>query len=40
MPIVEGINQILFEGKSARDAVRDLMLRDRTIENVNVPFDK
>ena len=40
MPIVEGINQILFEGKSAREAVRDLMLRDRTIENVNVPFDK
>ncbi len=32
MPIVEGINQILFEGKSAREAVRDLMLRDRTIE--------
>ena len=39
MPIVEGINQILFEGKSAQEAVRDLMLRDRTIENVNVPFD-
>ena len=39
MPIVEGINQILFEGKSARDAVRELMLRDRTIENVNVAFD-
>ena len=40
MPIVEGINQILFEGKPACEAVRDLMLRDRTIENINVPFDK
>lgn len=39
MPIVESINQILFEGKPARQAVKELMLRDRTIENVNVPFD-
>lgn len=33
MPIVEEVNQILFEGKSAADAVMDLMCRDRTIEN-------
>ncbi len=39
MPIVEGIHQILFEGKPARQAVQELMLRDRTVENVNVPFD-
>lgn len=32
MPIVEQINLILFEGKSAKEAVFDLLLRDKTIE--------
>ena len=32
MPIVEQINEVLFEGKSAADAVNDLMLRDKKIE--------
>lgn len=32
MPIVEQVNKVLFEGKSARDAVNDLMLRDKKIE--------
>ncbi len=33
MPIVEQVNKILFEGKNAADAVSELMLRDRKIEN-------
>ena len=28
MPIIEQVNQVLFEGKKASDAVRELMLRD------------
>ncbi len=38
MPIVEEVNRILFEGKSAAVAVADLMLRDKTIENRNLPW--
>ena len=33
MPIISEVNQVLFEGKPAADAVRDLMLRDKTAEN-------
>ncbi|MCD8052447.1 MAG: NAD(P)-dependent glycerol-3-phosphate dehydrogenase [Lachnospiraceae bacterium] len=33
MPIVEEVNKVLFEGASASDAVRNLMLRDRTSES-------
>ena len=32
MPIVEQVNKILFEGKSASDAVNELMVRDKKIE--------
>lgn len=32
MPIVEQINKVLFENKSARQAVLDLLLRDKTRE--------
>ncbi|MBR1931458.1 MAG: NAD(P)-dependent glycerol-3-phosphate dehydrogenase [Lachnospiraceae bacterium] len=32
LPIIEQVNAILFEGKSAADAVKDLMLRDKKIE--------
>ncbi len=32
MPITEKINEILFEGKNAKDAVHELMLRDRKVE--------
>lgn len=32
MPIVEGVNAILFEGKSAADALKDLMFRERKNE--------
>lgn len=32
LPIIEQVNQVLFEGKPAADAVKDLMLRDKKIE--------
>ncbi len=33
MPIVEQVNEVLFNGKPAKDALYDLMLRDRRAEN-------
>lgn len=39
MPIIEQVNLVLFEGKSASDAVRDLMLRDKKIENPIIPWE-
>lgn len=36
MPIVEQINMVLFEGKSASDAVKELMLRDKKVENIDL----
>jgi len=32
LPIIEQVNAVLFEGKNADDAVKDLMLRDKKIE--------
>lgn len=32
LPIIEQVNAVLFEGKSAAQAVKDLMLRDKKIE--------
>lgn len=32
LPIIEQVNQILFEGRSADQAVKELMLRDKKIE--------
>lgn len=33
MPIVEQINEVLFNGKDAKEAVRDLMMREKKPEN-------
>ena len=33
MPIVEEVNKVLFEGASVKDAVRDLMMRDKRKES-------
>lgn len=38
MPIVEQVNLVLFENKPARDAVGDLMLRDKRIESGVLPW--
>lgn len=32
LPIIEQVNEVLFAGKSAAEAVKDLMLRDRKLE--------
>lgn len=39
MPIVEQVNLVLFEDKPAKDAVGDLMLRDKRIESSSLPWE-
>lgn len=36
MPIIEQVNRILFEGMPASDAVKELMLRDKKVENIDL----
>ncbi len=36
MPIIEQVNKVLFEGKSASEAVGELMLRDKKVENIDL----
>ena len=38
MPIIESVNEVLFDGKSAKEAVADLMLRDKTVESKHIPW--
>ncbi|MBR1471576.1 MAG: NAD(P)H-dependent glycerol-3-phosphate dehydrogenase [Lachnospiraceae bacterium] len=39
MPIVEQVNKILFENKSAKDAVKELMQRDKKSEHGQLPWE-
>ena len=39
MPIVEEINQVLFDGKNAKEAVEELLLRDRRVENKKLSWE-
>ena len=39
MPIVEEVNKVLFEGKTAKEALTDLMLRDKKIEHPELPWE-
>lgn len=39
MPIVEEVNLVLFDGKPAREAVTDLMMRDKRIEHSDLPWE-
>ncbi len=39
IPIIEQVNAVLFEDKSAREAVNELMLRDKKIENSLLPWE-
>lgn len=39
LPIIEQVNEVLFHGKKADEAVRDLMLRDKKIENSDIPWE-
>ena len=36
MPIIEQVNQVLFEGKAPAEAVKELMLRDKKVENIDL----
>lgn len=40
MPIVEEVNKVLFEGKKAKEAVSELMLRDGRIEHPALPWEE
>lgn len=39
MPIIEEVNQVLFEDKPAKEAVNDLMLRDKKMEHGNMDWE-
>lgn len=38
LPIIEQVNEVLFEGQLADEAVKNLMLRDKKIENPLLPW--
>ncbi|RKM57492.1 NAD(P)-dependent glycerol-3-phosphate dehydrogenase [Butyrivibrio sp. CB08] len=38
MPIVQGVNEILFEGKSVGEGIKDLMVREKRNENSQVDW--
>ena len=40
MPIVEQVNEILFEGMPAKEAVSELMLRDKRVENAGLAWEE
>lgn len=39
LPIIEQVNEVLFQGKSAAIAVKDLMIRDKKIEHQDLPWE-
>lgn len=39
LPIIEQVNAVLFDGKSADVAVKELMIRDRKLEHLDIPWD-
>ncbi len=39
LPIIEQVNEVLFNNKPAAEAVRDLMIRDKKIENQDLPWE-
>ena len=40
MPIIEQVNEVLFNGMSAADAVNQLMLRDKKLESSDLPWEE
>lgn len=38
LPIIDKVNEVLFEGKDAREAVNELMLRDSKAEHTALPW--
>ena len=39
MPIVEQVNEVLFNGKSSKEALNDLLIRDKRIEYETLSWD-
>ena len=39
LPIIEEVNRVLFEDKPAKEAVKDLMVREKRVENHNLTWD-
>ena len=39
IPIIEQVNLVLFENKTASEAMKDLMTRDKKIENTDIPWE-
>ncbi|MCI5902369.1 MAG: NAD(P)H-dependent glycerol-3-phosphate dehydrogenase [Blautia sp.] len=39
MPIIDAVNRVLFDGESAAEAVKNLMIRDRKVESPLLPWD-
>ena len=40
MPIIEEVNSVLFEDKPAKEAVNELMLRDKKMEHSNLGWEE
>jgi len=40
MPIIENVNAVLFDGKVPAECMRELMLRDRRVENVRLHWEE
>lgn len=39
LPIIEKVNEILFEDKAASEAVKELMIRDKKLEHQDIPWE-
>lgn len=40
IPIIQAVNEVLFEGKTAKDAVTELMLRDKKAEHSTLAWEE
>lgn len=40
LPIIEQVNAVLFDGMPVDEAVKNLMLRDKKIENPLIPWEE
>lgn len=40
LPIIEEVNRVLFENKPAKEAVTELMVRERRVEHLNLEWNK
>jgi glycerol-3-phosphate dehydrogenase (NAD(P)+) len=39
LPIIEQVNEVLFNNKLASEAVKELMIRDKKIEHSDLPWE-